>query len=112
MNMNFIRKLPIPKEIKAQYPIPTELMIHTNCLPLRHPHSNIDDGSVECMDAYMLAHPIQTSSSQPNTSHQSIVFARLLFLYPPAVLISLPLLYAVGQRYVYRRADKGSYAVQ
>ena len=34
--------------------------IHTNCFPLLHPGSNMDEGSVECTEAYMLTQPMST----------------------------------------------------
>ena len=66
----------------------SEVSIQMNCFPLLQSQSNIDEGSVEWTEAYMLAQPISTMTTQQATSHQSTVFARLLFLYPPASLIS------------------------
>ena len=36
--------------------------IHTNCLPLLVAKSNMDAGSADCTDAYMLIQPMNTSS--------------------------------------------------
>ena len=38
-----------------------DVPIHTACFPLLQFQSKIEDGSVECMDAYMFTHPIRMS---------------------------------------------------
>ena len=45
----------------------------------------------------MFAHPMSMSTSQHKTRLQSMVFAKLLFLYPPALLILSLYLYPVQQ---------------